>query len=228
MASLPRHLSPLPAERGKRSRELSTAYQRDRVLTAATEVFAKRGYRQTTVDQLVAAADSGLATFYELFEGKEDCFLQTVERFRSAGVSYVEAAQQPDLSWAEQAVHVLRGLLEYVASDPHGTRVALVEVRTAGPAAIERYNEAIADFADKLRSGREVSPFAEQLPHRLEVAVIGGVSWFLQQRAAAGRLEDVADSLPEVVRMVVGPYLGEEEAVRALEAAGATPAPPAA
>lgn len=229
MASLPRHLAPLPEERGRRSRDLSEQYQRERVIAAATEVFAKRGYRQTTVDQIVSAAGSGLAAFYELFDGKEDCFLQAVERFRAGGYEYVRAALPADreLPWSEQAVHALRALLEYMAADPYGARVALVEARTAGAAATERYDAAIADLAERLRDAREASPFADRLPERLEVAVIGGVSWFLQQRAAAGKLDDISIELPEVVRMVVGPYLGEEEAIRALEAASSA-APPAA
>ncbi len=61
------------------SREVLAEHQRARVLKLVTPIFAKRGYQGTSVDDLLAAGKVGVSNFYSLFEGKEDCFLETFE-----------------------------------------------------------------------------------------------------------------------------------------------------
>ena len=56
------------------------AHQRERLFQATVELVAKRGYRNTSVDQIVKAARVGYVAFYDLFEGKEDCFLAAFDR----------------------------------------------------------------------------------------------------------------------------------------------------
>jgi AcrR family transcriptional regulator len=52
---------------------------RARLLDAAAEVFAERGFRAATVDQIVAAAELSKGTFYWNFAAKEDLFLALLE-----------------------------------------------------------------------------------------------------------------------------------------------------
>ena len=73
-----------------------------------------------------------------------------------------------------------------------------------------------------LRRGRELSPRAATLPATLEEATLGGVAWLLHQRLVVmGEVEEIEALYPELVEIVIGPYLGEE---RATELAAA-PAP---
>ena len=70
-----------------------------------------------------------------------------------------------------------------------------------------------------LRRGREGSPYAAQLPATLEEATIGGVAWLLHQRLVRGEVETIGEVYPELVQIVIGPYLGEDEAARLAAAA---------
>ncbi len=54
--SLPPHLSGQPVGADSLPREVLAEHQRQRILDAAIEVFATRGYRRTTIDHLVASA----------------------------------------------------------------------------------------------------------------------------------------------------------------------------
>jgi AcrR family transcriptional regulator len=210
MASLPDSLKRTPAGREKLPKEVMAEAQRDRVLAAAIEVFAKRGYPGTTVDHIVSAAKIGVGNFYALFGGKEECFLQAYERTVETARSEVAAAVDPDLPWAEQARDALGKLLELIEAEPLRARLALAEVQTAGPDALARYQRTIDAAIPLVARGREVSPVAKELPDRLEEAIVGGLAWFLQQRVVCGDFGKASDRLPEALEIVVEPYLGSK------------------
>jgi AcrR family transcriptional regulator len=55
--------------------------RRQQILTAATAVFAKQGYRATGVTDIVVAAGVARGTFYLYFEGKAQVFLAIADDF---------------------------------------------------------------------------------------------------------------------------------------------------
>lgn len=209
MDSLPEHLLPVPVGRGRLPREVMQEHQRARVLDAAIEVFAKRGYQGTTVDHIVSAGKVGVGSFYSLLGGKQDCFLAAYRLIVGEGRLRIEEAIPTDAAWPDQLLIGLRVLLELIEEQPLAARIALVEVQTAGEQALAEHARTLDEAASLLRSGREASPFGDELPETLEFATVGGLTWFLQQRIAAGQT-DAAALLPEVLEVVVEPYLGEQ------------------
>ena len=199
-----------PVGRDPLPREVLAAHQRERVLAAATEVFAKRGYLGTTVDHVVSAAHIGVGSFYSLFHRKEDCFLAAYDRVAAAGRERMLAAIAPDAPWPQQLAAALRGLLELIEAEPFAARIALVEVQTAGATALAHHERNLDEAAELLRGGRAHSPVADELPATLEFATVGGLTWFLQQRISLGETSDAAKLLPEVLEIVAEPYLGAE------------------
>lgn len=210
MAALPEHLQPVAVGRRPLEPEVYRDHQRDHVLAAATKVFAKRGYRATTVDHIVAAAKIGVGTFYGLFGGKEECFLAVYERVLAefqVGVCDRLPAEGP---FSERAAGALHALLVQIAEHPLSARIALVEVQTAGPLALARYQQTVDAWIPQLAQAREESPFASELPSRLEEAVIGGLLWYLQQRLQQSELKDPDAHFADVLEIVLEPYLGSE------------------
>lgn len=210
MGALPEHLQPIAVGRRKLEREVYLDHQRDRVLDAATEVFAKRGYRATTVDHIVDAARIGVGTFYSLFGGKEECFLAAYERVLGDFREAILASLPSEAPLPEQACGALRALLDQIAAHPLRARLALVEVQTAGPQALASYQRTVDELIPELARIREESPFAAELPSRLEEAVIGGLLWYLQQRLLQSELKDPDAHLADVLEIVLEPYLGPE------------------
>lgn len=198
-------------------REVVVEHQRDRVIAAAIEVFAKRGYRGATVGNLVSAAKVGVNSFYSLFEGKEDCFLAVYDQIVAEGRERMVAAIPADADWPHRVTAILRALLELIEELPLAARIALVEVHTAGPAARAHHERDLEEVAALLRGGREHSPVAEELPASLEYATVGGLGWLLQQRIAIGEAAGIAKLLPEVLEIVVEPYLGEAATAELIE-----------
>ena len=70
------------AERPERKRTRLPAEQRKRsILQAAAEVFAERGYRLSSVSDIVQRAEVARGTFYLYFDSKRDAFLQLVQTY---------------------------------------------------------------------------------------------------------------------------------------------------
>jgi AcrR family transcriptional regulator len=219
MVALPEHLTRGPVGQRKLAREVIEEQQRQRILDAATEVFAKRGFLSTTVDNIVSAAKIGVANFYSNFDGKEDCFLQAYERNVGFAREGVAERVPADAEWPEQACAVLVAALELIVANPLRARLLLVEAQTAGNTALRRYEETIDGLVPMLRQGRAHCPVADELPDTLEVAIFGGLLWFLQQRVVHGELDTIEGRFPEVADIVLMPYLGREQTDRVLRQA---------
>lgn len=52
--------------------------KRLRLLKATEEVFSKRGYAQTTLDEIIGLADAGKGTLYKYFGNKDNLFYNLV------------------------------------------------------------------------------------------------------------------------------------------------------
>jgi AcrR family transcriptional regulator len=214
MAGAPDKLTAVPTGRHGLPADIVATYQRERLLAATTELVAKRGYRGTSIDHIVKSARVGYVAFYELFEGKEDCFLAAFERIVEETSEALATAVATETEWPQQICAALEALLDLIAAHPASARVGLVEVQAAGPRAYASYEEAIDGAVPKLREGRALSVGASALSDTLEEAILGGIAWILHQRLVKGEMEKTGVLLGETIRIALSPYLGEAEARR--------------
>jgi AcrR family transcriptional regulator len=214
---MPRQLSRQALGGERLSREVLVAYQRERILTAAIGVFAKRGYQETTVDNIVAAAKGSVGGFYQHFDNKEDCFLGAFDRVVAQTREPIAAAVAAEQDWAGRAYAGLAALLEATVAEPLSARIVLIEAQTAGRAATARYRALCDEAAAWLRDGRELYPTARGLPGTFEQAAVTGTAYFLRQRLLAAEPSSPEELLAETSKIVLGPILGGAE-LRSLEA----------
>jgi len=123
--------------------------QRERLIEAAREVFADRGYAGASIDEIVSGARVSRTSFYRFFAGKEECMLavfeEAIERLTAA---FGEAS---DAGTGEQRIRVgVRGIVAGLAADPATARVVLVEAVGASPRIELARIEARARFAGLL------------------------------------------------------------------------------
>lgn len=217
--ALPKALTGSDIGHGPLAREVVEEHQRRRVIDAAIDVFAKRGYPATTVDQLVEASGAGVGSFYALFGGKEGCMLLSFDQVVDDAREELRAAAAGADAWPDRVCAALRRLLELVAERPLRARVALVEIQTAGTDALRRYAAAIEEAAALLRHGRAEFPEAtEGLTEGFELATVTGIAWVLHQRLVGGRAADSPSIFPELAEMTLEPYVGREAALAAIAA----------
>jgi AcrR family transcriptional regulator len=166
------------------------ADQRARLLAAARDVFAARGYSGASVDEIVAGARVSRTAFYRFFENKERCLLELfaaeLDRLAKRMMAAVGQADTPE----EQVRAGIRGLVEAFAEDPAAARVVLVEVVGATPTVEEARARARADFAGLLEAelalveGWRERPASER--HLVAMATMAAVAEPVSHLAATG------------------------------------------
>jgi AcrR family transcriptional regulator len=210
------------------TRDQAAADQRRRLLEAAADLIAKRGYHGTTIELIIRRAKVGYATFYKNFADKEECLIAL---FDDAGEvmrpRLREAFEAHDGPWDERVAAVLKVLFEMIAENPSRARTCLVEALTAGPVAVARYEQMLANFEPLLLPGRTLRSANADLPDTLEATLFGGVFWIAYQRLIVGEADKLMSLLPETIELVLSPYTGETEAVRVADEFGAHLAEPA-
>ena len=77
----------LPKGRHSLPQEYVVASQQRRLLRAMADAVAENGYAATTVADVVARAGVSRKTFYERFDGKQECFLALYD----AGIAFLQA-----------------------------------------------------------------------------------------------------------------------------------------
>src|SRR5688500_708938 len=94
------------AERVKRQR-LKPEVRREKLLEAATEVFAERGYEGARVEQIADVADVSPGLLYRHFEGKQELYTEILNHANRELLAHLMQAAAPDQPTGER---VRRGL----------------------------------------------------------------------------------------------------------------------
>jgi AcrR family transcriptional regulator len=83
-----------PARNSRGRRERRTVETRERLFRAALDLFAKKGFTQTTVEDITEAADVGKGTFFNYFPSKDHILLAFGEMQFGKLESAVEEARR--------------------------------------------------------------------------------------------------------------------------------------
>jgi AcrR family transcriptional regulator len=210
----------LPRGRHGLPREAVADSQRIRILTAMIEVVAARGYADTRVVDVIGTAGVSRKTFYELFDSKEDCFLAAYDILLGRVLEVAEAGfgVEPETPWPERIESGLRAILAHLAAHPGEARFALVEVLAAGPRALARRDAVMRQFTGFIETGRSESSIID-LPGSTAQTVAGGVTELLYSEVLHGSAARLPARLPELVFLIVLPFLGAERAAAERERA---------
>ncbi|HTR76364.1 MAG TPA: TetR/AcrR family transcriptional regulator [Solirubrobacterales bacterium] len=206
-------LGPLPGGHHGLSREQIVESQRERLLAAIADQVAAKGYRGTTITEVVKVASVSTRDFYELFDGKEDCFLAAFDVVRGHLEALVRRAADAEDDWPHQVIAGLRAALEFLAAEPGLARLCLLEAVSATPATAIRFREAVLAGVPALAEGRvELADQSSLLPET-EDAILGGLVSLATRSIIAGDAEKLPELLPDFVDFALGPYLGAERAI---------------
>ncbi len=183
------------------SRAEVTESQRGRLLQAATDEVAERGYVKTTVAHILTRAGVSRATFYELFADREDCFRAAY----AANADLVALGMEVELERLRAAAdedpldrlsRVLRVYLESLRDNPTLARVFLVEVYAAGPVALEQRRASLERFVDIVAETHrgETGVLGTRANQRFAAqAFVGAVSSLVTNAVAVGETDTLLE-----------------------------------
>lgn len=154
---------------------------RQRLIEAMATSIAEKGYRETTVADVVRIARTSRRTFYEHFEDRESCFLALFDATNDAMMDEIAAAVHPEDPINDQVDRALDTYIANVTAQPAVYRSFVRELPGLGQpgsdrqlAVIERFARLLVELVD---SGRREQPELEARPLSMDTAImiVGGL-----------------------------------------------------
>jgi len=190
---------------------MATDTRRDLILAAMIRVVGTKGYRETSVADVIEEAGTSRTTFYKHFEDKHECFLAAYEMLVDRVLAEVSTNCNGEQSWLERVENGLATLVKLFALDPELARTAVVEVAAAGAEARQLHWNAIARFTEFLEGGREMAD-GRELPENISLMSAGAVSGLIFDELLAGRAAQLPAQLPDLLFAMLVPYIGPRAA----------------
>lgn len=163
------------------------------MIDAMIELCAHVGYQGVSIAQISAKAGVSSATFYELFEDKEDCL---VAAYWTAAEHIVSRLHVPDTGpWQTVARDALSELLSALEANPAAGRLLLVESRAAGSRMREEHERALDMFERRIEAFLDGQGEGSETLDLPATVLVGGI-----RSVAVWRLRSHAeDQLPLLV-----------------------------
>src|SRR5213082_716907 len=166
--------------------------KRERILRAATDVFARNGYFNAKVSEIAKAAGVADGTIYLYFDGKEDLLITI---FREHTRNYLQSLERElaHIRRPEERIRIaIRHHLEALGRDRALAIVAQVELRHSLKFMSLLSQQEVADYLGLLRKmvehGQAEGSFRRNLHPQLVAKAIFGVldemvtSWMLSEK----------------------------------------------
>ena len=195
-------------------RRRQPADERELLVAAIAKVAAEQGYSRLTVERVVRSAGVSEATFEEHFENREQGLIAAQDAFLERLWLDVAAACEGPGEWALKVRSAVAAVLGALVEASALARVFAIEGVAASLALAERQHEALDRFAELLREGRRLHPQAAALPETMERALVGGIASIVTRQLLVEEPQAIGSLEPELVELVLIPYLGGEGARR--------------
>lgn len=201
--------------------ETTSSITRARIFEAMAHAVSDRGYAAVTVSDVVTGARISRRTFYEHFEDKEHCFLETYRTGCENGIVRIDASlrELDDPDWRTRLSVSLETYLAVLAAEPHFARVLLIDVLGAGPRALAAREQVLAEYVEHYRGLRERAraeePDLPAVPDPFLRGLVGGIAELSQQCLLDSPAKGVSDRLrglhPTLFRFAASVLTGGRE-----------------
>jgi len=202
----------LPPGRPGIPKEEVAANHRARILFAAAQLAASKGYNATTIGDITRLAGVDGRAFYASFTDKQDAFMAVheigVQAVMSATASaFFTGSSWPDRMW--QAGMALTGMLQ---TNPIVAHVGFVEAYAVGPGAVQRVEDSHITFTIFLQEGYQQKP-RRTPPSRLALeAIITSIFEIVYLEVRRSREPQLTGLVGHLASLAVAPFLGVKAA----------------
>jgi AcrR family transcriptional regulator len=180
----------------------------ERIIRAFATAVAARGFPDSSVAQITAAAEISNSTFYQHFENKEDAMMAALDLSGAQLVAAVLPRARRAPEWPHAVCRALEAVCGFLASERDLARLRAVEVYAAGPEAILHRDRAWEQIVEELIPGgiREGSSSLA-----LE-ASSGAVYALVYEKVRRDEFEKLTELPPLLGYLMLTPLLGAEHA----------------
>jgi AcrR family transcriptional regulator len=203
----------LPPGRHGLPREFVAENQRQRLAAGLIAAVASGGYNETKIADIAAAAGLSKRTFYVYFKSKAACYADTYEVVASYLLSEIAAAGEGERSWAARVAARLAAVLAVFAANPDLASFEFAAPAAAGGELSARHDAFLDELLDAIAAGAPKSARRPSAGGRHGLA--GGLASLIVDRAAVEDGQGLNGLLPDLVELVLTPYLGRDRAASA-------------
>jgi TetR/AcrR family transcriptional regulator, fatty acid metabolism regulator protein len=173
---------------------------RQRLLDAAEQVFADKGYHGTVVDDIIRASDSSKGGFYFHFPNKQAIFLALVDKLVPKLAVAIDRAIGAETDPIAQLDAALRTVLETFARHRRLSKILLIEAVGLGHGFDEKLMRTRGHFAAMIQNHLDravaAGSIAPQDTTLVSWAWFGAINELVVRWLATGQPERLEETLP--------------------------------
>jgi AcrR family transcriptional regulator len=182
--------------------------ERERLLEHALRLAVSENYDELSAPQIADAAGVRIDAFFELFDGKQECFLAALDMLGERLMAFAAAPDLRSSDWPGAVRRTIGEMMGYLAERPIYAQTLAGGAYAAGPEAIERNVRLAHSIAARLTDGAPQQP-----PSRLVVqGVAGALSHTVRCHVASGQIPLLSVLSDYLSYIVLAPFLGAEQA----------------
>ncbi len=122
----------------------------DRLLDGLASSIGERGYRETTVADIVRHARTSKRTFYEQFAGREECLIELLRRNHADLIAAIQATVDPEADWQLQIRQAVDAYVTHIDARPAITLCWIREAPALGAVARPLHRQVMGDLTELL------------------------------------------------------------------------------
>jgi AcrR family transcriptional regulator len=185
---------------------------RERILRATAATIREKGYRDSTVADIVSAADVSRRTFYNEFPGKAHAFIATYEHGFHQTLAACTPAFFSQRVWEERVWHGAQAFTRFMAREPLIAYLGFVECYAVGPEFASRVHDIQLAFTLFLEEGYRQSADAQSLSRSRSALTAATIFELAFQSTRRGPGVGLRRLQPLAVYIALAPFIGADEA----------------
>lgn len=150
-----------------------------RLLDGLAASITDKGYRDTTVADIVRHARTSKRTFYDHFPSKEQCFIELLRANNTELITRIRVAVDPDAPWQVQISAAVGAYVAHIESAPAITLSWIRELPALGTGARPLQRTALGELSDLLIELSDSAGFRQaglpQLTRPIAIILLGGL-----------------------------------------------------
>jgi AcrR family transcriptional regulator len=187
-----------------------TTRLKERIMEAAIEACGERGYRETTVQDVIDRYGGHRQQFYKHFASKAECYAAAYEFEVERLYTTLQDLALAEPSWHRRLAAILTGLADFLCERPAFARGLLVEVHVAGGSALLKRLEVFERLTRAVDSARHETESRHSPPPVTATFMVGAIEAAVTSSLTRADPEDFADAVPELAHMILAAYFGDD------------------
>jgi AcrR family transcriptional regulator len=185
--------------------------QRRRTMTAMLEVSGELGYADASVRRVLERSGANSSQFYADFDDRADCFAAAYAAEADRLCTSLLDAAAAEVDWREGLRAALLTLFRFAVERPLIARAIFRQAYVAGGAALVKHQEVLERLSRAFDGAcRETSGSRHTPPPITATFIVGAVEEIFT--FSLDEPERLWTTLPELMHLATGPYLGDEVA----------------